>query len=997
MYRLFQYHPVLIVACVIGCSSIAGIAQAQVIPDTTLPNNTEVTPAGNIIQIDGGTTSGSNLFHSFKEFSVPANIETFFNNSANIQNIFSRVTGSNISNIEGLIRANGTANLFLLNPNGIIFGRNARLNIGGSFTGTTADSIQFADGNVFSAKNPQSSPVLTVNVPIGLQFGSNPGAIVNQSRPDSSTAPLTGGLQVKAGQTLALVGGDVIFPGGSASASGGEVHLGAVQSPGTVSLTPIATGWNFGYTGITQFGTIDLASATLNTSGIGGGAIAMRGETVNIREGSSVVADTLGDQNGRGIEIQAAQFNLLDSSISTTTLGAGKGGDLTVRASQTTQIAGSNPLAFASLSSDTAGAGAGGNLTVETGNFQLQGAAFLSASTYDAGTGGNLTVRATDSAVFVGTGFDTMELLIGAAILGQFSPTNRIGGMFSVASGTGTGGNMAIETNSLIMQNGALMFSPAKTQGDSGKIDIQAASSVNLVASGILTAPGPGSSGSTGNVTVNTGTLTIRDGAILSSATIGSGSAGDVIVKASESVEVSTTIPGALLATGITNTSFFGTGAGGDIEIDTKRVVNQAGGLIVANSGGVIGTGIITTGGPGGDVVINASESIEIKGVSADGRITSGPGTTTFTASPAGNLTMNSPNIRISDGAIVSSATLGSGNGGTITINASELLELAGRAAITGLPATLVTSSGRADLLQFGGLAGEDSQIDPRSVTGAGGDLQINARSVVVRDGAALDVRSFATGDAGTLDINAQSVRLDRQGTLNAATAMGAGGNIQIRTQDLQLRQGSRITTDAGNTDGGNITLGTKTLVALENSDITANAQEGFGGRVSITSQGIFGIQFRDALTPQSDITATSNLGPQFTGTVEINTPDVDPASGLIELPVRPTDPTTQISAGCAKQGNSFTITGRGGLPSDPTQTLIGKAVWHDLRPVGELGSQEAREQGSITEVSVSNPASSLVEATGWTVNAKGQVELVAKAANVTLSSSWNQPANCND
>ncbi|MBD2040843.1 filamentous hemagglutinin N-terminal domain-containing protein [Microcoleus sp. FACHB-672] len=984
MYRLFQYHPAWIIGFALGYCAISPIAHAQVIPDTTLPNNTEVTPTDNIIQIDEGTQAGSNLFHSFKEFSVPAHIEAFFNNSADIQNIFTRVTGSNISNIEGLIRANGTANLFLLNPNGIIFGQNARLNIGGSFTGTTADSIQFADGNVFSAKNLQSSPLLTVNVPIGLQFGINPGTIVNQSRPDSSTAPLTEGLQVKAGQTLALVGGDVIFSGGSATASGGEVHLGAVKSSGTVSLTPTATGGNFGYTGITQFGTIDLAGATVNTTGIGGGAIKMRGETVNIREGSSVISDTLGDQNGRGIEIQAAQFNLLNSSISTTTLGAGKGGDLTVRASQTVQMAGSNPLAFTSLSSDTAGAGAGGNLTVETDNFQLQGAAFLSASTYDAGTGGNLTVRATDSAVFVGTGFDTMELLIGAAILGQFRPTeDRIGGMFSIASGTGTGGNMAIETNSLIMQNGALMFSPAKAQGDSGKIDIQAVSSVNLVASGILTAPGPGSSGSTGNVTVNTGTLTIRDGAILSSATIGSGSAGDVIVKASESVEVSTTIPGALLSTGITNTSFFGTGAGGDIEIDTKRVVNQAGGLIVANSGGVFGTGIVTTGGPGGNVVINASESIEINGVSADGSITSGPGTTTFTGSPAGNLTISSPNIKISDGAIVSSATLGSGSGGTIRVNASELLELVGISPITGLPATLVTSSGRADLAQL-------------VASGAGGDLQINAGSVIVRDGAALDVRSFGTGDAGTLDINAQSVRLERQGTLNAATTTGAGGDIQIRTQDLQLRQGSRITTDAGNTDGGNITLGTETLVALENSDITANAQEGFGGRVSITSQGIFGIQFRDVLTPQSDIAATSNLGPQFTGTVEINTPNVDPASGLIELPARPTDPA-QISAGCAKQGNSFTITGRGGLPSEPTQTLAGTAVWRDLRPVGEFARGETREQASITNAPVSNPPSPLVEATGWTVNAKGHVELVAKAPNVTLSSSWNQAANCND
>ena len=224
----FSTLPLATLGCLIPLT-----AKAQVTADGT--TSTAVNRNGDNFTIEKGDRIGDNLFHSFNEFSVPTLGSAAFNNAGDIANIFSRVTGSNISSIDGLIRANGAANLFLINPNGILFGQNARLDLGGSFFASTADSLLFEGNTEFSASNPQAPPLLEVSIPIGLNFRDNPEEIVNRSFVRNSAGDLVG-LEVAPGKNLTLLGGNINFEAGEATARGGNIELGGLSAAGTVGI-----------------------------------------------------------------------------------------------------------------------------------------------------------------------------------------------------------------------------------------------------------------------------------------------------------------------------------------------------------------------------------------------------------------------------------------------------------------------------------------------------------------------------------------------------------------------------------------------------------------------------------------------------------------------------------------------------------------------------------------------------------------------------------------
>jgi large exoprotein involved in heme utilization and adhesion len=271
--------------------------------------------------------------------------------------------------------------------------------------------------------------------------------------------------------------------------------------------------------------------------------------------------------------------------------------------------------------------------------------------------------------------------------------------------------------------------------------------------------------------------------------------------------------------------------------------------------------------------------------------------------------------------------------------------------------------------------------------TGKGGSIFIDPRTLIVRDGARISVGSDGTGTGGDIAIQANSLTLDG-GIISAQTASNTGGNISLDVQDLFfLRNGSQISTTAGTAgaggDGGNINISADFIFAVpqENSDITANAFTGRGGNIQIITQGIFGIEPREKLTPLSDITASSEFG--IDGTVTITSPDVDPSRRLVQLPSQPESP--EVLQGCRAGGeqlaNRFINTGRGGLPPNLDE-IDNNTVWEDLRSP-TLNADNASDSETV-ESSTDRPPTQIIEAQGWLVGSDGKIILTAKSATVT-------------
>jgi len=319
-------------------------AQAQITPDGTLPTVVNSTN-GLDYRITGGSQAGGNLFHSFGQFSIPTGGSGFFDNALAIQNIIGRVTGGLPSNIDGLIQANGTANLFLLNPSGIHFGPNATLNLGGSFFASTASSLKFADGSEFSAVSPQIPPLLTINLLPGVQYGRGQAPITN-----------AGTLAVRNGQSLTLLGSDVTSRGTLTAPSGRVEVLGdriALLDNAIIDVSsPTGGGTVFVGGNYQRQGTLPNAlqtyvaptvtiHANATSRGNGGNVVVWADDTTRFY-GSISAQGGLQSGNGGNVEVSGSQ-SLIFNGFVNTSAPAGSTGTLLLDPTNITVIRGNVP------------------------------------------------------------------------------------------------------------------------------------------------------------------------------------------------------------------------------------------------------------------------------------------------------------------------------------------------------------------------------------------------------------------------------------------------------------------------------------------------------------------------------------------------------------------------------------------------------------------------------------------------------------------------------
>ncbi|MEM9908085.1 MAG: S-layer family protein [Cyanobacteria bacterium P01_D01_bin.44] len=858
-------------------------SQAQIASDSSVGTLVNACPNSLCIvgtcTVTGGTASGGNLFHSFSEFSPTSGSTALFQVAPDIANIITRVTGGQISTVDGMIQTGltgdltnpGTANLYLINPSGIVFGPGASLDIGGSFMASTAESI-FWDNNVVWQTNDLSAAprLLTVSAPIGLQLGATPGSIqVNGSgsglyfNPNFSINRSTrnAGLAVPEGETLALVGGDLSLMGGNLTALGGRVELGSISGDGQVTWSPANHGWQLNYESIDTLGDITLTNAaSVDASGPSSGDIHIQGQTVSLYDGSALVLETTG--NGSGGLLRVAADTLIasgQSAMAPPTAPTGLPPNISLPSGLYADVA-------------TGQSGMGGSVLIEASKITFNDGAQATVATFGSGPGGDLTVRA-----------EQIEL---------------IGGLPSGPSG--------------FLTAVAPVF------------PIYGAEATQLIADGLelvalapfIAVPQP-ASGDAGQLSVETNSLSLQAGAQIASTSFAVGNAGQLSVTA-DTIDIS-------------------------------------------------------GGNPGGPSSIQASAQGLGRG--------SGNGN---------NLTIHTRRLQITDGGQIATGTLGTGNAGTVRVNATESIELSGESELgrSGLFSSALSVSDAPPVTDNAG------NVIPG---GNAGNVIVNTPELSLREGATISVGNFpssdnpalaaGTGPGGNIDIIAQTIILDDQSQLNSETnhdAIDSGGaNITLQADALVLRGSSSINANAqGSATGGNISIDAGTLIALDNSDITANAVDNFGGRVMVAAATIIGTQFREQLTSESDITASSALGPQFSGTVELTSPEIDPAQGITTLSETVAS-RDQVAAACsAGADNDFVASGRGGVPEDASQTLRGNSLWQDLRLADTIAQENALDvpahEPPSYETTTALPEP-IIEAQGVTMSADGKVSFLAR------------------
>jgi filamentous hemagglutinin family protein len=860
----------LIAIAVFSTIGLAAPGLAQIVPDGTLgADASRLTPnvvirGGNADRIDGGAQRGGNLFHSFSDFNIGDGQRLYFANPTGIQTIFTRVTGNKLSNINGTLGVDGAASLFLLNPNGILFGQNARLDLGGSFVGTTANSIRFGGQGTFSATSPQTVPLLTIQ-PSALVFSQvNSGKIVSESVTPVGQSP-TGrnllGLRVPDGQNLLLVGGDVEIDGkgifGGLNAQGGRIELGGLSGAGEVGLND----FQLAFPTESARSNISLGNtARISTVGTGGGDLVINANQLTASTGAILVAGTEGAGDAGDIVLNANAINLIGTkSFNTTgafynqvrtatatgnagdiiintnelaitnqgffntgTNGLGKGGSVSINARDTVTL----DEGYIVAQVFTANA-QGGDVRIQSGSVTIKNGGQISVSDAGGGSTGSVLIDARDRITIESTG-------TGSAIL------NNIAG-----GGMGRAGEIRLTTGSLSLLGSAQLIASTSGQGNAGNIVVNARDRIIVDAAGdsetgasVFSNVERGAVGNGGNIFVTTGLLSLQNGGQLTSRTEGTGNAGNIIVNAQDILFQGRVIKvdGGFLPSGIVaGIDRSGAGNGGEVRISANSLTIQDGAI----------TNFVRGKGNGGNTVIDVRDRAEIINSNIFSGVAEGA------IGNSGNVQIRAGVLNLMNGSRINNDTGGIGNAGSILLEADTLT--IGRTVtdpnVSGSSVSTQTSSkGDAgnivinvrDAISFddsdirsGVLDSGNFGIDQFRGKGQGGSIKISARTLKLLNNSSIDSSTSGEGDAGSLLIRARdNVLLDNKslirtdtGAFDGSPGIGNAGNIEIDTRSLSILNNSSIlsNTTAKKGNAGSIDIRATEKVLLDNGRLSTS------------------------------------------------------------------------------------------------------------------------------------------------------------------------------
>jgi filamentous hemagglutinin family protein len=655
--------------------NITPISHAEVVLDGTLGRGGALSGSNYLIGADLGQQHGDNLFHSFQSFNLQSLESATFSGSEGIHNIISRVTGGNPSHIDGLLRSTiPNADLYFLNPAGVIFGSNARLDIPASLYVSTADYLKLEDGGHFDVAQPDKS-LLTVASPAAFGFldaSSGKIAINGSQLLMQRNNPLV------QGNTLALIGGDINIQNGVLRSSNGNIHLLSVASRGEAFIN--TNTFTFPESTFAKFGTITIADSTqgeanffrrignLDVSGLGGGEIFIRAGQLFMDNGY-LFADTYGNTDGRGITIQVTDELALKNTSRITTDTAqpflipatGNAGKIHLTANQISLTEGSQ------IASSTKTPGNAGNITISaTEKLYIAGRDTLGltyytnysgilSNTLSQGNGRNITIMAA-------------ELLM-----------DKGGEIRADTDGYGDAGNVSLQVERLTLQNAAIIDVSAGSQfpqemGQAGNLIVQADESIlisgigkvwarvslvdkpdqvrlipHLQRSGLLS--NTFNRGQGGGIDISTPLLTIQNHGHIESGSQSEGAGGNLRLK----VEQLNLMQGGFIAA-----TSLGNGNAGDIELTTKHLQLHQGGITTyAKQAG------------GGNIRITADKRVHFLNSQVEAKAA---GLTSDDS--GGNIIVSQPNFFILQDSTMDASAIG-GDGGNITMTAKNFVRSA--------------------------------------------------------------------------------------------------------------------------------------------------------------------------------------------------------------------------------------------------------------------------------------------------------------------------------